>query len=530
MANVIRKAECKDCTVDWKKDNLAIYDDGHTFCFACQTHTKGDEVEVLKTEPENKTILPLFKGASFLPLKERGISKEVCEKFNYQTDIHTKDEIANYIDEYGSIVWQKVRNTDKQFYIRGDASNLELYGKHRYAVNPNLFITITEGEIDALSIAEACGAQWPVVSIPTGANTAKKVLSKHLAYLQSFKYVILAFDNDEAGQKATKECVELFEPGKVRVATWRLKDANDLLVLGLDQEIKDTIWNAKEIRPDNLCSLKDLRDEILKPTQVGIEWPWKGLTDLTYGMRQSQFMVIGAGTGIGKTSFVQDIVLHMVQQEKIHVGYFSFEQQASDTGKRLIGGVLNRKIHLPGNDPTAEEIDPIIDQLDDYIVFQRNYGGVSLEDLVPKLRYLAKSKNTKLFVIDHLSALASKIQGDERIGIDKVMAVLGALTRELDVCIILVVHLARTSGAGLDYAEGLKPGLRNFRGSGAIETWADSALGLSRNAMSLDPQEQSLLCVEEMKARLDGAKRGKSFNLMYNQQTGILEDVTTCLI
>jgi twinkle protein len=39
-------------------------------------------------------------------------------------------------------------------------------------------LTITEGEIDALSVSQAQGNKWPVVSVPTGAKGAVKPLRR----------------------------------------------------------------------------------------------------------------------------------------------------------------------------------------------------------------------------------------------------------------------------------------------------------------------------------------------------------------
>jgi hypothetical protein len=43
-------------------------------------------------------------------------------------------------------------------------------------------IVVTEGEIDCLSVAELQKCKWPVVSIPTGAPSAKKALAANLEY------------------------------------------------------------------------------------------------------------------------------------------------------------------------------------------------------------------------------------------------------------------------------------------------------------------------------------------------------------
>ena len=56
---------------------------------------------------------------------------------------------------------------------------------------------------------------WPMVSLPSGAASAKKAIQNNLELLQGYEEVVLFFDNDEPGRKAAKECADLLPPGKV---------------------------------------------------------------------------------------------------------------------------------------------------------------------------------------------------------------------------------------------------------------------------------------------------------------------------
>jgi len=77
-------------------------------------------------------------------------------------------------------------------------------------------IVITEGELDCLSVAEALGGKYPIISVNNGAQAAKRDLKEHLEFINSYDEILLAFDNDEVGKKAIQECSSLFTPGKVR--------------------------------------------------------------------------------------------------------------------------------------------------------------------------------------------------------------------------------------------------------------------------------------------------------------------------
>lgn len=535
MANLVEKGPCSRCS---SSDAMASYDDGSTYCFSCETSTRGEEVEANNTTTKKTT--PLVEIGRYQALEARRISKETCEFFNYQVGEftgrlngeHLRGEsvhVANYCDEFGQVVAQKIRASGKRMAVRGDGKKMTLYGQWKYQPTEKLFVTITEGEIDCLSVAEAQGKQFPVVSVPKGAAGAKKAIQENLEWLQGFKYVVLGFDNDEAGQKATRECVELFEPGKVRVAKWSLKDPNELLVAGRRQELKDALWQAQEIRPDKIVGPSDILQSILQRPDKGIDWPWQQLTECTLGLREKQLIIVGAAPGIGKSEMVKDIILHCATKKDVPCGIFSFEQDVADTMRRLIGGIINRPLHLPGTWWDPEVIKEGAAKLEGKVFAYDSWGGAKVEEIAPKMRFLVKSYGIKLFVIDHLTALAAKMDGDERRGIEKAMELLASLTRELKCSIILVSHLARDKKQGATredgWGHGRKPALENFKGSGAIESWADAVFGLSRNADSKDKLEQQILHVECLKARLDGTKRGHCFALKYNENTGTLEEV-----
>ena len=369
------------------------------------------------------------------------------------------------------------------------------------------------------------GTRFPVVSVPKGAAAAKKSLQENLEWLQGFKHVVIGFDSDEAGQKAAQECIDLFEPGTVKVAKWSMKDPNEMLLSGRGREIQDCLFNAIEIRPDKICSPNDLMDRILTKPERGTPWPWQDLTNITLGCRENQLIVLGAAPAVGKTEMVKDIVLDMATNQGKPCGIFSFEQDAADTMRRIIGGMLNIPLHLPGTWWDEGEIKAKAEELQDKLFVYDNWGGATVDEIVPKMRFLNKAYGVKLFVVDNLTALAAKMQGDERRGLEKAMELLASLTRELKCSIILVSHLARDKvNGGIDssWAGGRRPVLENFKGSGAIEAWADVVIGLSRNTMSDDELERQILKVECLKARLDGSQRGKVFSLFYDAGKGRL--------
>ena len=217
---------CDDCG---SRDNKGVYDDGHTFCFSCNTIKKG--VDDLKPQQTNEVEDVKFISGDVKELAKRKIDLRTTQKFNYQIGswFGRPCQIANYYNKDKQLVAQKLRYPDKTFQWLGDAKQSTLFGQHLWADKGKMLI-VTEGEIDCLSVSKIQDNKFPVVSIKSGAQGAKKDIQKEIEWLEGFESVIFMFDQDEYGQKAAVECAKLLSPNKAKICTLPLKDANEMLL------------------------------------------------------------------------------------------------------------------------------------------------------------------------------------------------------------------------------------------------------------------------------------------------------------
>lgn len=512
MGELIEKTRCPKCAErgrDNSGDNLAVYDDGSTYCFSCHAYNWAEK----KVENNSQFITGTHKA-----LPNRGISLDVCKFYDYQVGRNKHGEPVHICNIYdgGEKIAQKIRKKDKKFQVIGDGKNLGLIGTQLWEPNPNTFVIITEGEIDMLSVAEVQGTRFPVVSLPNGASSAAAAIKKDLRWLSKWKYVALGFDNDEAGREAVKSCQHLFEPGKVRVITWKRKDPNEMLLEGESKEITNCIFNAASTRPDNLLTPSQLKERVLSKPIAGVPWPWQELTDMTGGCREGQLIAMAAGPGIGKTTVAYNMIEHVINSHGLPSAVFSFEHEPEDSLRTLIGIKHNVHFNLPEDMWDPEVLEQGIEELEGKLQIYDNMGNLSIEHIVSLIRYSAKADGVKLFLIDNLTPLSAKMDGDERRGIDKAMQLLQSLTKELKCSIILICHLSKDSGKdGGSWGQGREPSGENFRGSMSISALSDVVLGLSRSADSEEEVDRNILKVKCLKSKCSRKARGTSFKLKY---------------
>ena len=515
----IHKEPCPECG---SRDNLGRYSDGHAHCYGCGHYERGDGSSApLKERP--KMAKELHRGGEVLPLRKRKITVETAQKFGYrQGEMSDKAvQIAPYHDKSGNLVAQKVRFPDKDFTVLGNLKEAGLFGQHLWGSGGKR-VVITEGEIDAMAVSQMQGNRWPVVSVPNGAQGAKNALAAELKWLCSFGEVVLMFDMDEPGRKASAECAALFPPGKCKVAALPLKDASDLLMADRGDEIVTAIYQAQPFRPDGILSLKDVKEQAMQPIQNGLPYFSDVLTKATHGRRWGDVIYLGAGTGIGKTDFITQQTNFDLIELGEKVGLFFLEQSPVETAQRLAGKRAARRFHIPASGWTPQELSDALDTLDTGgLYLYDNFGAIEWEVIASNIRYLNHAEGVRIFYLDHLTALASHAE-DERKALEVITAEIAMLAKELGIIIHVVSHLATPEGK--PHEEGGRVMIRHFKGSRAIGYWAYTILGMERDQQNPDPGLRTITTLRILKHRVDGSKTGTTLFFGYDEASGLLFD------
>jgi twinkle protein len=522
VADAIGKEPCPECRKngnDNDGDNLARYDDGGAYCFACghSERGEGEPVSSAASSPSSARK-PLIEGLEYRALRARGISEETCKFFRYAIgkSSHGKTvQVAHY--ERDGKVAQKIRDANKNFAVLGDKKGMGLFGQHLWR-DGGKKVVITEGEIDAMTVSQLQQNKWPVVSVPNGAQGAAKSVAEAIEWLEGYEQVIFMFDQDEPGREAAQECADMLSPGKAYIARLPMKDANMCLLEGKGKEVIQAMWDAKAYRPDGVIDIAEVADEACMDIELGRDWPWPSLTEKTYGRRRGELYGFGGGTGCGKSTVFKQVAKHIIEKDDLPVGLLMLEEPPKLTAKTIAGMMMGKRVHVPGVTYDKEALRKILIGLGGRIYLYDHFGSMSFEIIREKIRYMVRALGIKDIFLDHLTALASAIDTDERKAIDKIMAELSSLTQELDCTIYYVSHL--TTPEGKAHEEGGRVLEKQFRGSRSIAYWSHFLFGIERDKQATD----DITTFRVLKDRYTGDAAGVRFGLRYDTGTGLLAE------
>jgi len=522
----VKKEPCPECG---SKDNLAVYSDGHAFCFGCSyrrpapTEKKHKRKTYYSPSPVTK---PLIKFVTPKELPKRGITEETAKFFNYGIADYngTPVQVATYEDQLGRQSAQHIRYKDKRFIWVGDCKNVQLWGQSKWRNHGNygnVFCVITEGEIDAMTISQVQGNKFPVVSLPSGAPSANKYLAANLKWLNQFSRIVLCFDSDEPGEKAAEKAIEILPAGKAAICRLPRKDANEMLLAGEAEELKSLLWKATPVRPDSILNASDLWEELTKEGASSVcPFPYPQLDQFTRGFRKSQMITIAAGSGTGKSSLCRELAHHFLKN-KLTVGYIALEESVQRTMQGILGIELNKPLHLEDHVEEVEGLKTAFDRLfgTEKLFLYDHFGSMDPDRLIEQIQYMATAEGVDVVILDHLTIVVSGLADvDERRAIDITCTKLRQVVESTGVGLILVSHLRRPQG--VSHEQGQQVSTSDLRGSSAILQLSDLCISAERNQQG-DPAERSEMQLRILKNRHTGST-GPIDKLLYDENTGRL--------
>ena len=479
-----REGICPLCSADRKPQNrkakCAMYDweRGLGTCMNCnevfQLHTfkrKGGNDKVYNKPKQianpllsNKVIkwfesrgisnntlikMKITEGKEFMPQTGK---EENTIQFNY----FINNELINIKYRDGKKNFKLVKGAEKIFY------NIDSTIGHDYVV-------IVEGEMDALSCYEA--GIFSVISVPNGAtinNNNLEYLDNCVDYFESKEKIILAVDQDEAGENLKQELIRRLGAEACFTCDFGLhKDANEFLIHNGSDMLANVIKNASPVPIENVLTLKDVDDELQEFIEEGFKPGYQiGLDnfDSIFSTYTGQFITVTGVPSSGKSDFVD----RMVVGYQLKYGWKTAFASPENKPTFLHAHKLMRKI---GNwMPAKEDINTnkwkeVSSIVNDNFFFIEN-ERYDLDSVLNKGAQLVKRKGIKCLVIDPYNKV--KMNGAAAMSIpDATMEYLTrieAFAKKYDVLVIVVAHptkMYKRHDGTLD-----EPNMYNIKGGG----------------------------------------------------------------
>ena len=405
----------------------------------------------------NNTLIKMkiTEGKEFMPQTGK---EENTIQFNY----FINNELINIKYRDGKKNFKLVKGAEKIFY------NIDSTIGHDYVV-------IVEGEMDALSCYEA--GIFSVISVPNGAtinNNNLEYLDNCVDYFESKEKIILAVDQDEAGENLKQELIRRLGAEACFTCDFGLyKDANEFLIHNGRDMLADVIKNASPVPIENVLTLKDVDNELQEFIEEGFKPGYQiGLDnfDSIFSTYTGQFITVTGVPSSGKSDFVD----RMVVGYQLKYGWKTAFASPENKPTFLHAHKLMRKI---GNwMPAKEDINTnkwkeVSSIVNDNFFFIEN-ERYDLDSVLNKGAQLVKRKGIKCLVIDPYNKV--KMNGAAAMSIpDATMEYLTrieAFAKKYDVLVIVVAHptkMYKRDDGTLD-----EPNMYNIKGGGE---WYDAS-------------------------------------------------------
>ena len=426
-------------------------------------------------------------------------------------------------------------------YSKSKVGSIQLFNKKalQTATKP---IFIVEGELDALSIIEVGGE-----AVALGTTTKSKALVELLKAQAPAQALIIALDNDEAGQRASRELTEGLEGLNIPCYSFnpcgQYKDANEALqrdreALAIAVEEAEHLQD-EETQAQKEAYLKNSTAHYLQSFVNGIadsvDTPYiptgfKKLDSVLDGGLYEGLYIVGAISSLGKTTIITQIA-DQIAGAKTDVLIFSLEMARAEIMAKSISrhtlqsvlatggnirnaktarGITTGKRYIDYNQAERDLINKAILEYSQYaqnIYISEGVGDIGAEQIRETVqKHILFTGKTPVVIIDYLQILAPYSErATDKQNTDKAVMELKRISRDYKTPVVGISSFNRAN-----YKEAVT--MEAFKESGAIEYSSDVLIGLqlkgagkkdfdANEAKRKDPREIELVILKNRNGR-----------------------------
>ena len=485
--------------------------------------------------------------------KKRGLSKETVDRFKlgYVAEWrHPKAPKAPTSPRLiiptstGSYLARDTRDeipAEQKPYSKSKVGSIQLFNKRalQTATKP---IFIVEGELDALSIIEVGGE-----AVALGTTTKSKALVELLKAQAPAQALIIALDNDEAGQRASRELTEGLQELNIPCYSFNpcgeYKDANEALqrdreaftiAVAEAEHLQDEEEQAKReayLKNSTANYLQSFINGIADSVDTPyIPTGFKKLDSVLDGGLYEGLYIVGAISSLGKTTIITQIA-DQIARAGTDVLIFSLEMARAEIMAKSISrhtlqsvlatggdirnaktarGITTGKRYIDYSQTERDLINNAIMEYSQYaqnIYISEGVGDIGAEQIRQTVaQHILYTGKTPVVIIDYLQILAPYSErATDKQNTDKAVMELKRISRDYKTPVIGISSFNRAN-----YKEAVT--MEAFKESGAIEYSSDILIGLqlkgagkkefdANEAKRKDPREIELVILKNRNGR-----------------------------
>ena len=470
-----RKKKCS--SYDWERGLGTCHNCNKTY----QLHTykrKGDSEKNYIRPDSLETNKPV--GSKIIDwFKSRGISQKTLKDLNvsegseYMPQTNKKENAIkfNYMIG-GELINIKYRDGRKNFKLYKGAEKI-FYNIDNIVGYNDCYIV--EGEMDVLSFYEAGIPN--VVSVPNGATLNSNnldYLDNCIDYFDNKEKIILAVDNDEAGQALQQELIRRLGAEVCYIIDFEdCKDANEYLLKHGKENFLSCISKGKPVPLENVTTFKDIETEITDFVQHGFKPGFQvGLKnfDKIFSTYTGQFITVTGIPSSGKSDFVDQMVVGYNINYKWKTAFASPENAPTYLHAHKLMRKVWQDMPTPG-DINTTQWNKVAEHINDNFFFI-DMERYTLESVLKKGAELVKRKGIKCLVIDPFNKIRDvdcKTEDVNRYTMEYLTKI-EVFAKKFDVLVFIVAHptkMYRDKDGKLE-----EPNMYNIKGGGE---WYDAS-------------------------------------------------------
>ena len=487
-----RKSNQKDMTLTRKSDGAVVF-----HCHHCQTNgsVQPQQERILSAVPNPTIVSNKLQDQHYAWLATRGISHQTADKMKlFAAEKYfgklgkTADAIGFPYYRQGALVAAKYRSFPEKDFTQDSGGAHDFFGVD--LIKKDQPLIIVEGEIDCLSLMEMGFDN--VVSVPSGAPIKVadgKVLpseDKKFAYvwnareiLDAVPYIILATDQDTAGQALAEELARRIGKEKCRLAKFEKKDLNEVM-LDDPTKIGDLLASAA---PYPVSGISDagsyyerLNELYTKGTGKGYSTGYTSVDEI-YTVAPAQLTVVTGYPSSGKSNFVDQIMVNLADKHDWKFAVCSFENQPEIHISRLME-IYTKRRFFDGKDRMSETDKEIAFKfVKEHFLFIDTNGEEpsTLDSILERARVAVKRMGVRGLVIDPYNYIElPRSEGTETAVISDMLTRVQKFCKSYDVHTWFVAHPSKITRQGTE-----QPRPDGMSIAGSMAWWAKTDCGLT---------------------------------------------------